>query len=289
MSCKMKKNFSFIVFLLFCSIHYGQTDSVISISSVKEKLFRYQNDSFLSVTVDNSLIRKNHNYSTSNDILLKFTETGFDTLVGFADLGESEYKQGYISPKTDDILISYLKNRNSIYAEEDEWEDVMRKEYSYFNSIDYLGSGVFTICTGHYEYTGGAHGYGKAYYVFFDAEINKSFNYQEVFKKGIDDFVYEQVKKEITYNGLIGGYTEQQADSLTEGQRFLKGDQYVFGKSYFSVVSQSYETLYGVFYGGYPGFNVDIHYNDLKKYIIKETPVWRLYEAARIHSASKKR
>jgi hypothetical protein len=255
---------------------WSQSDSVLIVSSITEEKAKFEQDSFLIVRINQSLKTKGLSQNVSSDFLLEFSPAGFDTLIE----GVKGFEEISLATPTD-LLNEYLNKRKMNEDEESDYEREfeLREEYALFFSIDYLGEGVFVISDGHWEYTGGAHGYGKAAAYFFDAGKRKMFEYSDVFKSGFEDFVYERVKKELIYDGLFGGYTEEQADSLTEGNRGLSAYEYNFSDKYFIVKSQSYETLYGIFYGGYPGLGVDIPYKDLKSFIIKDSPIWRLYKA----------
>lgn len=194
----------------------AQKNEIKYYSEVKEEVFHYNNDSFLILKVIQNEESEGFSNTHENDYLLQFKRDGFDTLIAF----DEPYEPIEVAT-VKDLVNDYLAKRA------DEWfDEEMKEDYSISSAIRHIGEGVLSVSTYSYEYTGGAHGYGHGQTNSYDLVTKQFFTYEDVFKKGFEEYMYKRVKKDLEFEGTVGGLEESQADSLTEGNRSLGEHEY---------------------------------------------------------------
>ncbi len=264
----------FFFHLIFFTSTFSQDCSTCINSKFTHEYFYYQEDTFMVVNYEETYSDEYQETGSESSIILRVRGKNVDALLSLMTMEAEEVGPYYETNELKYQVDNYIYNQ--LHPESDEEYDEPVQEYYTHNTVFYIGAGIFSISEGHWEYGGGAHGYGHSTFGQYDAVTDKSFDWSDVFKKGTDDFVYEIVKKDMEYEGKYAGMTEEEVDEATKDSRFLSGEEYYFTSRGLEVVMQSYATLYGVFYGGYPGYQKSIPYADLKKYIIKDSPIWRL-------------
>lgn len=217
------------------------------------------------------------NLESTASFLYRVQPNGLDTLL--AVIPDMEYAEA------DGVLEPYplnFKHEEELYELKHGYpsDDMDSTQYSYmfFTGIDHLGAGVFQYHQGYWAYTGGAHGNGSSTYFQYDLNSQSSFDLDDCFKQEVYAYIFDAVRADLPGFLEDMGMSEQEIEAARK-ETFLREDQYYFTSEGLVICSQGYDTLFDLYYHGYPVYSLEIPYGKLKKFMLRNSPLWRLYQA----------
>lgn len=288
----MKKIILISFILSFASVLLAQNGIQDTVSFITKEYYLndfiyYKNDTFLVVHHIEEY-KSDQMISEKSDAYLFEIENGVvEQLVGEVVAFEDVFEGEPIEKSVKDYAQNYISDLYFNEEEEDYMNDMLDEDYN-SNSINVLKSNVIEILSSSWSYAGGAHGYGIAEYSYFDLDKKDYFNLLDCYNEEVLDFIYDKVKIAFFQDDELGGPDIDEhldiffkdLDQRTLDNRDLGPHQYYFSKDGLHVEIQMYDTLYeqDEFYIGYNNWEILIPYNNLNKFLIKDSAIFRMLE-----------
>jgi len=257
----MKNVFACIAALLLI-LPYGNSQTNTNLqSSYHTESIILGKDTLIKVTMTKSIRAEFYESEIQATFLLQEKENRIDTLLAATPIIEDfELHPDFVNIQKFDLseVISEIK-----YGKYEPYEmDSTRYQYWGHTRVNLIQDGIFRISYSNSSYTGGPHGYGQEYYTYYDYYTHKKFEFEDVFEPEVWNLIHRVFIKEMKI--------DKSETDMEDIPSF-----YIFTPDSIQFECGMYGTIFG--YGGnYLGCHFSVPYSKLKRYMIKDSPIWRL-------------